>query len=626
MKPGQVNIVTGDSGTGKSSLSTIVDYCLGRETYLIPEGIGRNVSWFGLLLQFSGDQIFIARANPSLGKISANSVYIEQGDKIFSPARTPETINTTIDALTTMLTNKVGIAPNLHIPPPGQTRAPLAATIRHAIFYCIQEQGEIAAKKILFHRQEEHFVFQAIKDTLPYFLGAIQEDRLALERELSRARTELRRTRKALKDIENIQGEGEIKAQALFAEAQEVGLISTEKTPQNFEDLVSILQNTTSWLPQNDFFIGSSNLAEFQDELKSLQNQFREVSDAIRDAVTFAQEAEGYTSELQQQELRLASIGLFDSHIQITEICPVCTQPMATHLPTVDNIRHSIEHLQANLRLTTREQPRLRQHIDTLENQRTSLKQSIKEKNEVIRSILQEGDIARRFRDTNASRMRVIGRISLWLESISVRENTVSLQEAVQKAEARVADLDKQLDPEDKEERLSSILNRIGQQISQWAEDLKLEYSGDPVRFDAKKLTVVVDTPNGVLPLARIGSAQNWLGYHLAVLLALHKHFNRQSRPIPHFLFLDQPSQVYYPPYQEPDRDDSLGRLSNTDREALRRIFKLIFDVVKDLAPNFQIILTEHADLKDDVQFQEAVVERWRQGVALIPPEWISDF
>ena len=54
-RTGQVNIITGDSATGKSSLSTIVDYCLGRETYLIPEGfIRKNVAWFGLRLQFIG--------------------------------------------------------------------------------------------------------------------------------------------------------------------------------------------------------------------------------------------------------------------------------------------------------------------------------------------------------------------------------------------------------------------------------------------------------------------------------------------------------------------------------------------------------------------------------------------
>lgn len=31
-RPGELNIVTGDSKAGKSALLTIVDYCLGRET------------------------------------------------------------------------------------------------------------------------------------------------------------------------------------------------------------------------------------------------------------------------------------------------------------------------------------------------------------------------------------------------------------------------------------------------------------------------------------------------------------------------------------------------------------------------------------------------------------------
>src|SRR5579859_2071156 len=83
LKPGRVNIITGDSGTGKSSLSAIVDYCLGRETYMIPEGIKkRNIAWFGLLLQFTNDQMFIARENPSAGKTTANGIYIEQGDVV----------------------------------------------------------------------------------------------------------------------------------------------------------------------------------------------------------------------------------------------------------------------------------------------------------------------------------------------------------------------------------------------------------------------------------------------------------------------------------------------------------------------------------------------------------------
>ncbi len=158
--------------------------------------------------------------------------------------------------------------------------------------------------------------------------------------------------------------------------------------------------------------------------------------------------------------------------------------------------------------------------------------------------------------------------------------------------------------------------------MSQWSQELELEYGDNPVRLDLKKLTVVIDTEDGVVPLARIGSAQNWLGYHLAVLLALHKHFCQQSRPVPHVLFLDQPSQVYYPSDQDVSADDALEHLSDTDRQALQRIFKLIFDTVEALKPTFQVIVTEHADLKDDARFQSAIVERWRQGAALIPPEW----
>ncbi|QDU62706.1 hypothetical protein Pan216_35750 [Planctomycetes bacterium Pan216] len=50
-------------------------------------------------------------------------------------------------------------------------------------------------------------------------------------------------------------------------------------------------------------------------------------------------------------------------------------------------------------------------------------------------------------------------------------------------------------------------------------------------------------------------------------------------------------------------------------------MFKFIVDVTKSLGPNFQVIITDHADLQDD-WFQETVVERWRGGNKLIPESW----
>jgi hypothetical protein len=46
----------------------------------------------------------------------------------------------------------------------------------------------------------------------------------------------------------------------------------------------------------------------------------------------------------------------------------------------------------------------------------------------------------------------------------------------------------------------------------------------------------------------RIGSGENWVGYHPAAHLALHKFFTRHDRPVPRVLMLDQPTQVFTPP------------------------------------------------------------------------------
>jgi hypothetical protein len=44
---------------------------------------------------------------------------------------------------------------------------------------------------------------------------------------------------------------------------------------------------------------------------------------------------------------------------------------------------------------------------------------------------------------------------------------------------------------------------------------------------------------------------------------------------------------------------------------------------VTSMKGQFQIIVMDHADLHDRF-FQDAVVQRWRNGKALIPLEWIT--
>ena len=128
--------------------------------------------------------------------------------------------------------------------------------------------------------------------------------------------------------------------------------------------------------------------------------------------------------------------------------------------------------------------------------------------------------------------------------------------------------------------------------------------------------------------MERMGSGANWLGCHLITLLALHKYFIGKKRPVPNFLILDQPSQVYFPSpqaYQAMRGEIDETSTQSTDIQAVQRIFDLLFRVVEDLAPNFQVIVLEHANLKDP-RYQAALVEEtWMKGgQALIPDEWLK--
>jgi hypothetical protein len=50
-------------------------------------------------------------------------------------------------------------------------------------------------------------------------------------------------------------------------------------------------------------------------------------------------------------------------------------------------------------------------------------------------------------------------------------------------------------------------------------------------------------------------------------------------------------------------------------------MFRLVFDAAAEVAPGFQVIVTEHADLNEN-WYQAAVSERWRGGLKLVPEDW----
>ena len=614
---GKVNIITGRSKSGKSAIGDIIDYCMGGDSCNIADGIVRdNVAWYGLLLQFDNERIFVARKNPDKGQQTTSTSYIEIGEEIEVPESCDFISNTNSSGIEKTLTQRIGISENLNTPPEGQSRLPLAANIRHALYYCFQGQDEIAAKNFLFHRQSDDFVTQAIKDTIPYFLGAINEEALALENERAVLKRRLTIERRRLEENRHLMGGGFERAVKLIGEARQVGLIdsSTQVDYQNYQEVFSLLQDTLNWSPQMvSSGSGMDRLTFLQSKLQEARNEYDEIGVSLDNARKFVGEASGYSSEAQHQKVRLESIGLFE-HIDFDPgKCPLCSGTLENPLPSVEMIRTSIVNLDKSIANVTCEQPKLRAFISTLEQERQKKQEEIRALEAEIDGIYQQEDERARLRDINARKGKVVGRISLWVESVQNDTESEQQEQVIREIEKRVQEIDSILDTDSVDERKQSALSRIQEDMTKWAKELQLEHCDNPYRLDLNKVTVIVDKPERPVPLKQLGSGSNWVGVHLIAYFALQHYFIVAKRPVPRFMFLDQPSQVYFP--SEFDE-------KKTDWNEVNKIYQFVIDRTTELQGQLQVIIVDHADLKKD-SFREFIRENWwPDDKNLVPIDW----
>ena len=626
-KPGRVNIITGKSGTGKSAFLRIVEFCLGKSDFNIPEGrIRDSVAWYAVLYEINGTPILVAKPAPAQNALSQSSVYLKIGGLENQPMFSELQPNTNDDAVVAEISRRIGISPNLNIPDEGQSRNPLEANIKHTHFYLFQEQSLIASEKLLFHQQSEPFIPQAIKDTFPYFLGAIKENQLELDLKLRIARRELRLAQRNLHEAENIVSDTLSRGQSLIGEAQQVGLLSSGYIPSQSGEIVELLSETKKWKPSDLPAVENSLVPQLQIELQELRLQFRQIKEQISMAETFSHEADSYSEEANQQRMRLEAINIIDEE-QGLDTCPLCSSKLSDEIPTVLEIRKNLNQLTSNLVTVNKDKPRLIEHIQKLNEQLEKIRVEIDSKQKNIRSSIAEQGYGDEIRDANSRIAHVAGRISLYLETIQEVDENRDLRDMVEQKKAQVDQLEKLINPEESDMLKESRLNVISGYMTDWANFLQLEYQDFRYRFDLQKLTVIVDRPDRPIPMERMGSGENWLGCHLITLLSLHKFFRQQNRPVPGFIFLDQPSQNYFineNAYKSleglPSELEQIRR--DADFDAVQRMFDLFFKVCEELESDFQIIVTEHANLGDK-HFQNALIEQpWTDGKALIPESW----
>jgi hypothetical protein len=366
---------------------------------------------------------------------------------------------------------------------------------------------------------------------------------------------------------------------------------------------------------------GEDILAELRAERQGLRSEVERVNAEIRSTRTFTSETTGYEREAKEQRARLSSVGLIKQRLPVQEHCPVCDNALLVPTPTATQIERSLRELSEQLEEVEAENPRLQLRLAALQREEALLQDRLRENQERIAVRMRENEILQVQQDTFILQARTTGKIIQYVETASSADASSSLRTSIETARARVSALERELDPDAVRENLNAFLNIIGRYMTTYSEGLELEHRGSQLRLDIRNLTVVADTLDGPVPLYRMGSGENWVGYHVLAHLALHKWFRQKNRPVPGFVIFDQPSQAYYPP--DRDADGSIDILKDEDQTAVLKLFKVIADAAAELAPNLQIIVMDHADLRPD-WFASAVIERWRRGEKLVPQSWLQ--
>lgn len=638
-KPGIINIIHGRSGTGKSAIIAIIDYCLGSSRCTIPVGkIRDSVAWFGLEISLGGKLHLIARQTPTNGQIGKECYFskFDEGDEI------PEILDGNLAlAQFKMAFNRLARVTNISLNTnderiPAQDNPP---SFRDLVSFNFLPQHIVANPNILFYKTDSYQNKEKLRKVLPYALGMVDSEYLIKEREKARHEKNLEELLRQQEERKNAFSSWQHDIIRIWDEAIELGLAEQD-------DLINIDSTVNNLIEiNNSFFDGSLESKITTPKYQYTNQKYKEARSAeehhqsivdqlnreIRGYEQLAVKANAFTNAVRTEQQQVINLDWLRKHTEHNHECVVCGVK-------TDHPFSVIEHLSAELGRVNRlsdafgEAPIVDRQLEQLKIQLLEAQKNL-HSSRTLRLQLERLEIATK--DSLSRTYLLLGRLQELLKALATLNNEGDLAKSIDTARKELHLLATYFSKIDSKNRAQSIRLELSKLIAGHAKNV-LGRRSNPVILDEKELTLqFISQENQTEYLWEIGSGANWMGYHLATFLALHEHLTTDSQingPVFSFLVIDQPSQVYFPSASTGSNqlDGSEAELEklrlerDPDIKDTTRIFQALSRGLKRAKFRYQIIVLEHADqtIWGDVEDINPV-EAWKQdGDGLIPVSW----
>lgn len=629
-EPGMVNVISGASKTGKSSVIPIIDYCLGSNKCAIPVGVIRETcSWFGVLIDTVEGQKLFARREPGELKSSGEMFLLEAPE--IKPPQEIQAKNQNVEHVKAVLNRLAGLS-NLQFEPGTEDRFKFRPSFRDLMAFLFQPQNIVANPDVMFFKADTTEHREKLKTIFPYVLGAVSPELLQARHELDRMQRLLRRKESELKARRDAGTAWQREGFAWVRLAIEYGLLPPHTVvPNDWPSTVDLLRaalqsDTKSATPTlGSMDVIMTRLAELRTAEVKLVATLNQSRQRLHELRRLDESSDTYGNGLRIQRDRLSLSSWIRS---LSSSQPVAVlEPSEAGCARIDQLCEALEGIELRLRSHPgvaeslgRKTLRQRETVDGVLTELAVLRQE-------IRTLEANSEQARKVTTRDEEISRFLGRLQEALRLYEAADTSSALGEEIAALKEQVETLAKFFSEHEIGRKLENALNTIQEISSRLIPKLDGEWPDAPIRLVIPELTVKIIRGTRDDYLWEIGSGANWLAYHVAVTLALQGYFLRlPHHPVPGLLIYDQPSQVYFPARRTESltADVPEPEWRNEDVVAVRKVFALFDQVIKRTEGRMQIIVLDHADEEVWGELENVPrVEEWR-GRGLVPSAWYS--
>lgn len=573
-KPNKVNVVTGDSSTGKSSILRVIDYCLmAKESTIVEDVINTNVSWYGLSFHLNGRDYVIARKAPANGHINQDIYWAKDTDE-FPKGECPRPTEgiKRLDVVD-YLSKELGV-PQMQI---GEKKQ-VDLTFRHALLLNFLTEDIIATANryldTLFFDDEEISGLDA--QVLKICLGTDEKKEVELSETVKKLDDRIKEEEKHKTGDERNRQSYEKKYEAILETARALKLIDGEDCFER-EDILARIKNEVELFNRiKRSHAKLKELAELLDKQRRLKAEidgYRKLKWEYNRAIRYAQKVEDSLLPFEYLEKCLNSQVMSEDSIALFKSLQDAFTVSKKNTLKPDELPPEFEE---NLKRKREEYQRVTNNLE--ENQW------------IIDNVFEQDKLVRLFalvdqmRGLEKKPEKYIGDLEykkLKDEFTSVKRDYEILSRANEETEKKF---------------LGDVKYYYDEQTG-----MSGAYRNCEIDFDKNSVRLRLRRPGDHYPIRNVGSKSNFMFMHLCFFLGLHQYLNGLKNTfVPSFLFIDQPSIPYYGNNGRHRQEaGDLTLVKTDDRSRLEEAFRLINSFMEQNVgegSGFQIIMVEHAD------------------------------